>query len=330
LHEAAPPPAPPSLPAASPELLQRLRASALGGDRYARHILYTWTTREQAASIRTHRRIINRRSTAARFALFDMRLKALGEDPIAALLRGDALRWRRFAWVSPWATSLGWGSRYGDELLGIELAVDAIVGRLDSLAPEPWSFVDVAGARIPMKEVLAHPERLAAVHHLWRGTDEAHTSTLEDAFREYVLCNESMIARWEIATPALRDRLSADAETMRLLAAYFTEVEAAAPASLRGWNQHVARNVWAHTPSRDDAIMLFEACLAFPIETYVPTAATAQTVAKALEDAIRAQGKPLEHRPRVRFGDKPVNAQRDEPSLRFCDGSMVIDNCIGL
>lgn len=218
-------PVPPSCSDEGP--LARLRAAAVDRATYATPILYSWTTADQADELRRGGPLLVRETSPTHgTSVFDAVLERLaaGGDPVAAVLRGPRFRRARFAWKTPWPTLLGWeGEAYGDRLLRVTLRDEAYVLRVTSAAAS-FEAVDLRGAPVPLAAVLAHPERIGAVHFVNDVREARGTYVVTRAvgasgrFREFVLPNESMIASWELDTPEVRaalDEASALATSMR-------------------------------------------------------------------------------------------------------------------
>lgn len=161
------PPVAPGVTSDAPEPVgwrDELRRTAVHHGDVARRELFTWTRIEQVAALRRDRRLLTHyRGAEGQIAGFDLRLQHRPNDPVAALLRSDEMRYRRFAWVSPWPTRRGWGERdYGDQLIRVVLAAEAWIGVLDSRDGDGWRFLDLDGRRVPEAHVLASPHRLGA------------------------------------------------------------------------------------------------------------------------------------------------------------------------
>jgi hypothetical protein len=264
----------------------RLRALAVTDDDFARRVLYTWTTPDSIAELRaTHRLLVATASSGAFVSPFNSALAwqagfATGEQrEIAGLLvtRPELVR-RRYAWPAPFATVLGLGAHgYGTALIRIELRRDAWIGRFEPQAREPFSFVDTRGRSISNALVLAHPERIAAIFHVRPG------ARVESRFREYVVCNEAMVASWSVATPEIRVELDAE---LALLEDLRPPVSALEPGEVSG----PAAPAWAHAPA--STVARWRAALAFDNDHYRPTAPHLDAIAAALR-AYDASGPAL-------------------------------------
>jgi hypothetical protein len=207
--------------ALAPAVRARLEADAVEGDRIARRELFTWTTPDQVQELRSYGQLLTRSvADSGERSRFDARLAARG-GAIESLLLSRPLALRRFAWPNPWGAMISPGDGpYGSELVRVVLRDGAIIGRLDSRAAVVWSFFDLDGNAVSEAEVLARPERLAAIHHAHHPEDSPGEDVVP--YREYVLCNEAMIASWEVGTPAVAARLEASMQALTLLAEHFT------------------------------------------------------------------------------------------------------------
>ncbi|MCC7539751.1 MAG: hypothetical protein IT379_26245, partial [Deltaproteobacteria bacterium] len=92
--------------AAAPTLRDQLTQDALWREAFARRELWTWTTAEQVAALRTDPRLLSRTESPTRgVSAFDQRVRehmARTSSPISRLLSAPGLARRRFAWTAPW------------------------------------------------------------------------------------------------------------------------------------------------------------------------------------------------------------------------------------
>jgi len=198
----------------------RLAALAVGDDDFYRAVLYTWTTPDQISALRASRELLVATTFTGGFVSPYMRaLDTLdastrpGHDLAHALVTEPSLQRRRYAWPAPFATVLGLGARgYGHALIRIELSPDAWIGRFDPAAVQPFRFVDHTGATVAAADVLAHPERIGAIFHVRR------EPTIKVPFREYVVCNEAMVASWSVATPQIKAEVDDEVDMLHALA----------------------------------------------------------------------------------------------------------------
>lgn len=213
-------------------------ASALWRDtvtaeRFARRTLYTWTTPDQIEALRRDRRLLVREESPERGAsYFEQVVHALagGGDAIAGLLDTTTFARSRFAWPAPWATREGWdGEQYGDHVIRATLRPEAIVLALSTVTGK-FEAHDLGDHAVGLDEVCAHPERIGAVYFVSScKTPAAKGLPLPGAsYREYVLCNEAMVAAWAVGTQDIVDELAAEADALSALA---DQVRTAAPTS---------------------------------------------------------------------------------------------------
>ncbi|MCB9753319.1 MAG: hypothetical protein H6713_25545 [Myxococcales bacterium] len=276
-------------PAAEPPLARQLEARAVYHDDFARGVVYTWTTAEQVEALRASRALLVATSTThGRPSPFNRALARLAEDaegPGAAIARAlvedPQLQRRRYAWTSPYATTLGLAARrYGDALVAVELDSSAYVLRFMPYEDAPLAAVDLRGVAVPLSEVAAHPERLGAVYHARDGPRAAI------AFREYVLCNPAMIASWSLATPALAELVAEERAMLRRLregpfAGLPTPAVRAASAP-----------AWRAVVDAPNLIERWRASLAFDNERYQPSPENLAAIERALA-GYDGRGPPL-------------------------------------
>jgi hypothetical protein len=223
-------------------------------DEFVQPVLYTWTTREQIDSLRSGGPLLVHTafggSGRSRYVLdLDALAEAdLPESATARMLRHHpALIRRRYAWPSPYATRLPRGNRsYGDALIRVELARDALFVRFDPLGTERFRIVDRTGRTAPFD-----PTKIGAVFHVRPKTDEI------SAVREFVICNEAMIERWEVGTETIAKELEAERALLLELA---PRIEA-----------------------EPELRALFLGTLAFDNDRYQPTAPRLRALARSLD-----------------------------------------------
>lgn len=271
---------------------------AVHDDKPAQKVLYTWTTEDQVEELGKTRVLLSRsESPTLGPAAFDRELAARpAADAVARLLRNPGFAKKRFAWPAPWATAYGLtGAPYGDRLVRIELADDAIVGRF-SATTGAWAFFDLSGTPVDEKVVLAKPERLAAILHT---SDDAGPG--RPAYREYVVCNESRIAQWSVGTEAIERLLDDAAERIDSLAK-------AAPPEVASFRARLP-GVWRKAAT--DSLDAWSPTLAFATDDTLPEPERLQRIAKRLR-AVPRPKPPLVHSPARVFvlGSAPVAAPR--------------------
>jgi len=267
-------------------LAGRLAAIAVADDDFYRPVHYTWTTPANLAALRASERLLVATARTGGFtsafihAATELADTDSRQGELAGLLVGHpALLRRRYAWPAPFATVMGIGTRtYGTTLIRIELRPEAWIGRFEPAAERPLSFVDADRRAVPFAAVAAAPERIGAVFHV-------HA---DPAYREYVICSEAMVARWSIATPAIRDTVDAELALLRAL----RDTAGFAPAA----TERAARDSWREMPA-GGVEPLWHAALAFDNDRYRARGPQLAAIIAALE-AYEAVGAPLEVVPR--------------------------------
>lgn len=265
------------------ELGAALRAHQVGTDDYARSVFYTWTSPAQVEALRSsHTLLVATAQSTGRPSPFLRLLSELnspqkpGHELAALLLDHPLLQRRRYAWTSPFATVMGLGERtYGEALIEVVLRPEAIIGRL--VQPQrqgtPLTFVDLRGNPVAASEVLAHPERLAAIFH--HRPPAAQEPTDFVPFREYILCNETMVKQWSVGTPAIRDRIAAEAALLRELRSHFAALSAKEAAKS-------AVPAWAGVAAAAPLFLQWRAALAFDNRKYRPLPSNIDQIVAAL------------------------------------------------
>jgi hypothetical protein len=261
---------------------------AVDKQQFAKQVLYTWTTKEQIEELRA-RPILLTRSESPQFGSsgFDQRVAAErgANDEMTELLKRPQLSMRRFAWVTPWATMMGFqGESYGSQLIKITLKEDALIASYTPRDNIHWDLADLKNQRVALETLQDHPERLAAIYY------EAEGKEGKLSYREYVLCNESMIETWEYATSALLNELTQEEKALRQL------IE------------------WAKVaPNANEVARFFDATRAFPVRPYTSEVADLEALADLLLVQKGSQGEALTSKPALTFDElgavvKPVSA----------------------
>ena len=287
-------------PARKNTLAQRLADTAVYRDRFARRVLYTWTTRDQIAGLQEHPVLLSRtRSPTRGPARFDRVLRAQS-TPMAKLLARPGWDRRRFAWSAPWATLAGWpGESYGDQLVRITLRPEAIMGVFEPEADEPWSFVDLRGGAVDQKTVLQSPERLVAVFHVSAPESPGDGTFFNPGrFREYAIVNERMIEEWAIGTADIAQQLRRDVALLTDLRRHVADTRAAASLPhWTVWSGRVSEEIWNRRPSSADTLDRYAANLAWVNSLYMPSPERLDPLIERLVAAVGAQQSELVHRP---------------------------------
>ena len=299
----APPPAPPlAPPLAAP--VRALASRAVHHDDFARARLYTWTTAQGAATLRTGRRLLVADASSGPPTPFNTALVALaargdpGHEVAALLLERDDLRRRRYAWPAPFATTLGLGPRrYGDVLVEIVLRPGALIGRFTPAAPAPFTFVDLEGRPVALPAVLADPGRIAAIYHVRDAPGDAIK------YRELVVCNESQVLQWSLATPELAAVVAAEIE---MIAALRRDTFALLPAPAV---RSPAAPAWPAARATPTPIDRWHAALAFDVEHYRPSPGNLERILAALRQ-YDGRGEPVVERPSPTHGQQASQTAR--------------------
>jgi hypothetical protein len=188
---------------------------AVDAENFARKTLYTWTSPNQINELRLRPILLTKsESETLGPSGFDKRVQAErgANYEMTELLAKPQLSLRRFAWTTPWATILGFQNEaYGNQLVKITLKDDALIASFTPGKSKHWDLVDLSNKSVDRDVLQEHPERLAAVYY------EAQDEKGALLYREYVLCNESMIERWEYATPDIITEMSAQEDALRKL-----------------------------------------------------------------------------------------------------------------
>jgi hypothetical protein len=292
-HEALP-----SLTAISLE--ERLDKRSVTDRRFARRDLYSWTTPDQASALRKTKTLLvataKTRGAPSPYSRLLSRLSD-GQGPTADVAKlfveHPGLTKRRYAWPSPFATAVPLGERsYGHVLVHIVLKDDAFLAKLDPLEPEPFSFIDMNNQPVALADALQHPEKIAAVFHV-RLKPEGGPK-----FREYIVCNESMIARWSLGTAHERTIVTQDAALIADLLASPLLSAATNEAQLD------AASAWAVPIDKPTLLDAWRAAIAFDSPKYKPSRSTLEAIAKSLA-AYDPAGDAVDHVPTDAFPAKP-------------------------
>lgn len=174
----------------------------------------------------------------------------------------------------------------------IVLKDESFVAKLDPLEKDPFSFVDLHNNTIAITDAVAHPERIAAVFHVRRKTDGG------PRFREYVVCNESMIAQWSIGTPHERAVVNDNAALIHelLQSALVTTLDKTTPLD--------APSTWSTHSDKPTLLDAWRRSLAFDSPKYKPSSTTLGAIQASLA-AYDTSGDLLEHKPSVDFPNSP-------------------------
>lgn len=261
--------------------------------------LYSWTTDAQVSEIRAGGVLLTRseREGLGPGFAFEL-LKQLAstgsgeQEQLAKLLTSAAFAKGRYAWPHPWATRLGWpGESYGNRLLRIVLRQDAWLavfrrGRL--------SAIDSSNMGVSVADVLSHPERLAGLFfHKDAEVGGPSCGTFSaggNGYREFIVCNETMIAEWSLGTDTIRERVQTD---IARLETFLTRIRSCPERRDAGtWNLSVGC-AWQAGFASDSEQGAYEGALAMPSLNYLPAPMQLATLIGTL------QGDPPELEPLV-------------------------------
>ena len=262
-------------------------------DRAPRGVLYSWTTTEQATALRQDRVLFTKtaRDDFGPGFLYQVlgELSAAG-NVLAQELAKPGYAKGRYAWVNPWAASLGFqGEEYGTELLRIELRPEARFVRIFRKSGTV-DVVGVDGKVVPTAQALNQLDLLAGAYFVNEdagGGGSFATTVLPGTYRELYVGNLAMVARWSLGTQAIVDVLRNAAAALRRLAPFnasLTENDAQ-------WKARVVLNQWRLPPL--DATESYESSLCFVDPSYRPTQANLEALARHLETRIFTP-EPLE------------------------------------
>ncbi len=280
---------------------ERLSALAVTNSTYARRDLFSWTTRHQIAELRERKRFLVATSNDGAKSPFVWLVESLARrtdetGALAKLLATDArFSRRRYAWSCAYPTVLGLAEkRYGDELLHVRLARDAVVVRLDPSQSPPFGARDLDGHEVSVATLLAAPSRIGAIFHVRSGVD------VPAPFREVVLVNEDQIERYGAGTSPVHAEVRAEAKLLRDLLAspdVPSTFRPARPSRMRA-------KVFMDVPSAGSTLgERWDRTLAFPIPRYELDAHDLRETLGALE-AFDADLPPIESELGDSFGDE--------------------------
>jgi hypothetical protein len=242
-----------------------LAGDAVFQDRYARATLYTWTTAAQIDELRAGKPLLSREESPIHGAAYsDQVLEALAQrgDAIAKLLYTSGFARARHAWATAWATRAGWpDEQYGDQLIRIALKPDAIIVAL-STATGTFEARSLDDRLVSLAELPGKIDRVAAIYFTSDATRPGARGLPKPTatFREYLVCNESMIAAWSVADPEILRELEREASGLDAVVAYLR--------AHSGPTRVVVPGSWTHAVTIDTPEAAFAAALAFDNVNY--------------------------------------------------------------
>ncbi|MFK7989038.1 MAG: hypothetical protein AB8I08_23675 [Sandaracinaceae bacterium] len=303
---AVPEPEPTDDPEERAALREWLEGCQLPLDDFTRGKVYTWTRAEQIAALRAPRStLLSRdRSEDGRASGFDV---ALQDDahPVARFLRTQRTT-RRFAWIAPWATRMGWEEGdYGDRLIAIQLREGAWIARFlpGQNGDARWEVRDADGQTIGAAAVARDPGRVGFVVHFGSGQGVGGVTR---QFREVVVVNEDRVQAWSVGTEEIAARLRRDAAFLERLAAYWERYPEPRPEDDVTLGA-AARTRWRATGLGTSLPDLYLGCLALAGTEYVPTPLALREIVRTLEAS--PMETPLERAPTVRARPRPRPAR---------------------
>jgi hypothetical protein len=317
-----------SVPPTAEEFLATFRPMQVAHDAPIPRVLYSWTTREQAEALRRNRRLLVKGAEDPTVSVYDASLwEVYSKDRLARLLFNPPFLLHRYAWPHAWGTRLGGDeTSYGDELIRMTLKEDALIAAFLPHAPAAarWTVFDLQGRRLPEAEALKKASKIAAVYHVHKATGS------EASFREFIVCNETMVASWALATDDIRAQLVRERAALSLWRRAQSDARPGIPPEgFPHWTGDLPGAAWASAPQRG-AEAIYESALAFASKRYQPTTTVAEELLASL-GALKIEGAPLEHRPdlpELRLGALPPPLLSLPPKRICVRGTMVGEvNC---
>ncbi|MCE9610715.1 MAG: hypothetical protein K8R23_11025 [Chthoniobacter sp.] len=280
-------------------LEQELSRYVVSPATFGRRQLYTWTKPEQIAELRAGQKVLSRRvSSAGEPSRFDLILaeKTFDGFPLAVALRDARFASKRFAWAAAWPTVMGWEKEsYGDQLLQITLKDDAIIIAFMPYCEPKFACRNALGQELDEAFVLAHPDKIAVVYFcaVRPGIRTEQSDTTKPVrkeglihYREYVVCNEAMIAAWQYAGEETKKEMETEIAFLKSWQAYLMtqrNLPAYSPRALRCYSATRFNN----------PTMQYQYALAFPNDFCLMSSPCAGQIIAALQAALAAQGSPL-------------------------------------
>ncbi len=285
-------------PAPAIDIQQLLASDVVQSHRFSRSTLYTWTTTEQIDELRAGKPLLSRDESPKNGGSFiDQVLHQLAtvRDPMAKLLSTTAFAKMRFAWPTMWATRAGWPREaYGEQLIRITLKPEAWTVRLTTTS-RTFEVHDDKDGVVPISTALASPQRIAAIYFISdRSQPEAPGMPRPIAsFREYVLCNESMIASWEVGTERIAREVAEATTKVENILRWTEATTPAVPATT------APASTWEAGAAPADPIATYHQALALDSSTYW----LRPSILRELVDQLRNTPKPpaIERVPTVKF-----------------------------
>jgi hypothetical protein len=253
-----------------------------------RDALYLQATDEEIAELQAGGPLIKAPVAGAPTSPLTSVLAALGNQVTnperKKLLDELSKRFRvtRAAWPNPWALRLI--DHAGAEHMTpvrLRFKESAWIARIIDQSP---IVVNLDNAQVPLSDVLAAPERIAAVYYL---IDDklgglGQSSACESARREFALGNEAMLESFEIGTEEIAQRMKED---LGLLNQLFAVARNCTTFDGGGstFQANTACQAWDFfNPSTE--LSAYQWALSRPAELYKPTPQNLSSLVQALED----------------------------------------------
>lgn len=289
----------PELPSAS-EQVAALQPDHVSSVQFARRVLFSWTTDEQASELRATPTLLTRseRSDGTRTKVSEaLATLASADDALAKVLTGPAFQKGRFGWPNAWSTLRGWPDEsYGKSLLRIVLKPEAWLAHL---ADGELRVFDLQQQPIALEQALATPERIAAVFFVntQRRNGYGYCGTFVDcapsAYREYFVNNEAMIEEWSLGTDAILAEIERGRDLVSLLRRASDNLQFSDSCDFSG---RTLCTWGGELPPNSSLTDVYASALALASPYYEPTVENLTALELALE-AARFTLNPFVHQP---------------------------------
>lgn len=248
------------------------------------NVIWSWTDRSQISDLERGGPLFSRDVSPTLgvglvFNLLYAHGRGLASDVAARLKRG------RFGWFNPWATSRGFdGESYGDELLRIVLAPDALLMVVETSTLQKdgrVAFCDVAGGAVPAEVAAGARDRVAGIYFTHdapsargcRGTNDGGGAS---PYREVYVGLDAAVATWTARSEVVaRDLARFDADLLQLSRRKYSD-----GGDVCAWSKGVVSDAWTTTPTTP--LGRYLSSLAFPTADYVPTRENLEAIRSAL------------------------------------------------
>jgi hypothetical protein len=209
---------------------------------------------------------------------------------------------------------MGWkGENYGDQLLKITLKDSAIIVAFfpyctmhDTISGKHFAYEDVNGKPLSEKYVLRHQGQIAAVYFSGqkpgdkkvkrsvgvKGTGSYSTYSFipNIHYREYIVCNEEMIAHWEYGTDEVKNEIKKEISFLDKLKLF------ASNNKLNEKNFYYNWNCWEEI---NENAMTIQGCydytIALPNDFYLLAPQKLQAISSTMAKALPVQGEAIFH-----------------------------------